>query len=113
MPMPPGVRGDFIKRALEHVQAIAPALGFSAQAPEFIADPTVQEASSGARAVNLHQHYKGIAVFQATQTVRFAPDSTLIDTAGTSITVEGDVPVSAKLGIEEAVRRAAEHVVTP
>ena len=110
-PAAPG--GDYVKRALEHVHAISPALGLTAQAPEFAADPVVQETSSGARAVNLHQRYKGISVFQAAQTVRFAPDGALVDSIGTSVSADGDVPVSSKLSVEQAVRKAAEYVAAP
>src|SRR5437667_937995 len=44
----PAESGNYVERALQHVQAISPALGLTAQAPEFVADPTVQETSSGA-----------------------------------------------------------------
>jgi extracellular elastinolytic metalloproteinase len=67
----PPVRGDYVRRALEHVQAIGPALGLRAQATEFVADPSAAEMSTGAVAVHLHQRYKGIPIFQASTTVRF------------------------------------------
>jgi hypothetical protein len=72
--------GNYIMRALDYVQTISPAMGLLTQAAEFVADSTVQETSSGARAVNLQQRYKGIPIFQAATTVRFAPDGALIDT---------------------------------
>jgi hypothetical protein len=50
----PSVGQDFVRRALQHVTAISPALGLPAcQAPEFVPDPMVQEAMSGAKTVHL------------------------------------------------------------
>ena len=110
----PAERGNYIQRALEHVRNIGRALGLEAtQAPEFMADPHPQETSSGAVTVHLQQRYKGIVIFQAAQAVRFAPDGALQETAGSSISVPQDVPVSPQLSVQEAVRRAARHVATP
>src|SRR5262245_55637532 len=40
-------RGQYVGRALRHLQRISPAMGFSAtQAPEFVADPETQETST-------------------------------------------------------------------
>lgn len=105
---------DVVRRAIEHVTAIGPALGLSAtQAPEFVADPVVQETTSGARTVHLQQRYKGIPIFQAAEAVRFAPDGALADAVGNIITVEGDLPVSAALSAPAAARVAAEYVAEP
>jgi hypothetical protein len=109
----PPAEGDFIRRALDHVQAIAPAFGLTTQAPEFVADPVVQETTSGAHAVNLQQRYKGIPIFQAATTVRFAPDGSLTDAVGSPITVDVDAPVSPKLSVQDAVLRAARYVSVP
>jgi hypothetical protein len=105
--------GDYIQRAIEHVQAISPALGLTAQAAEFIADPVVQETSSGAKAVNLQQRYKGIPIFQSATTVEFNPNGALTQTLGSPISVEQDTPVKAKLSVQEAVLKAAQHVAKP
>ena len=109
---PPTPDGNFIKRALDHVQAIGPAMGLTNQAAEFVADPTVQQTSSGARAVNLQQRYKGIPIFQAATTVRFAPDGTITDTTGTTIAVAQDASTLPQLSARDAVLRAAEYVTT-
>jgi hypothetical protein len=105
--------GEYIRRALEHVQAIAPALAPTAQAPEYVPDPLVQETSSGARSVNLQQRYTGIPVFHAAVQVRFGPDGTLGDTAGTTVTVPADVAVRPRLSVQQAVLAAARHVAEP
>lgn len=109
----PPEEGDYVRRALAHVQSIGPALGFAARPAEFVADPAVQEASSGAKAVYLQQRYKGIPVFQAAQTVRFAPDGALHSTAGSSISVEADLEARPPLSASEAVAAAAAHVAEP
>ena len=105
---------DFVRRALEHVTAISPALGLTAaQAPEFVADPSVQETSSGAKTVHLQQRYKGIPIFQAAEAVRFAPDGSLADTVGSTVAVEQEFSVAPKLSVQDAVRVAAEYVAEP
>src|SRR5262249_13030839 len=112
----PAVSGDYVMRALEHVQAISPALGLMGQAPEFIVDAHVQETSSGAKAVNLQQRYKGIPIFQAVLTVRFAPNGAIEDTVGSAISQGVDAAVAAvaaRLSVEEGVLAAARHVAEP
>ncbi len=109
----PATSGDFVKRALEHVQGIGPVLGLTGQAPEFAADPSVAETSSGARAVHLQQRYKGIPVFQAAVAVRFAPDGSITDTAGTTISVDQEAQVAPTLSVQEAVLKAAQHIAEP
>ena len=104
----------FIKRSLDYVRDISPALGFSAtQATEYVPDPNVQRTSTGAAAVYLQQHYKGIPIFQATQTVRFAPDETLTDSVGETVTVDQPLPVEPKLTVQDAVKKAAEQLAVP
>ena len=102
-----------LQRAIEHVQRIGPALGIGAQAPEFGPDPHVLETSSGAKAANLQQRYRGVPIFQAALTVRFAPDGALVDTVGSSVTVGDERAVAPALTVQEAVARAAEHVSRP
>jgi extracellular elastinolytic metalloproteinase len=103
--------GDFVARAIRHLQSISPALGLTAgQAPEYAADPTDQTTSTGAVAVNLRQLYKGIAIYDASETVRFGTDGSLLEVAGRSIAVPGDIPVSTTVSPEAALRIAAAHV---
>ena len=72
----PGEEGNYIERALEHLRIISPVLVLHPnQPPEFVPDPYFQRTSTGAVAVHLRQHYKGLPIFQAAQTVRFAPDA--------------------------------------
>ena len=79
----PAETGNYVQRALDHVRNISRALGLTATQPaEFAADPNIQRTSSGAVAVHLQQHYKSVPVFQAAETVRFAPNGTITETAG-------------------------------
>ena len=111
---PPTDEGSFVARALDHVQRIGTVLGLAAtQPPEYVADSTVQRTSSSAAAVHLQQCYKGIPIFQAAQAVRFAPDGTIEGTAGSTVSVAGDQAVAPRISVEDAVRRAAEHVAAP
>jgi extracellular elastinolytic metalloproteinase len=110
----PAEAGNYVQRALDYVQRISPALGLVATQPkEFKTSPYAQETSSGARAVHLKQTYKGIGIFQAAQTVRFAPDDRITEAVGSSVTIAQDVPVSPRLTVEQAVLKAAQFVATP
>jgi extracellular elastinolytic metalloproteinase len=110
----PAEEGNFVSRALAHVQAVGDALGFDAKQPtEYAPDPSVQKASSGARAVHMQQLYKGIPVYGAARTVRFRPDGAITESVGSTVTVAENRPVQPRLTVEEAVRRAAEHVSSP
>lgn len=112
----PAEKGNYVQRALSHVQAISPVLGLTADdaaaAPEFIPDSDYQKTSSGAVAVHLHQAHDGIPVFQAEQTVRFAPDGTLENVLNHAISVPepGSVDDELRVSPEEAVRRVAEYL---
>ena len=84
----PAEKDKYIERAQAHVQSIGRVLGLAETQPtDFVSDPQVQAASSGAKAVYLQQQYKGIPIFQATQTVRFDPEGALKESVGSSITV--------------------------
>lgn len=112
----PAEKGNYVQRALSHVQAISPVLGLAADdtasTPEFIPDADYQETSSGAVAVHLHQAHDGVPVFQAEQTVRFAPDGALENVLNHAITVPeaGSVDDDLRVSPEEAVRRVAEYL---
>lgn len=106
--------GNFIQRALDHVQMISRALGLTATQPvEFVADPNIQKTSSGAVAVHLQQQYKGIPIFQAAEMVRFLPNGSLKETTGRSVAVAREVTVAPRLTVQDAVLTAAQHVAVP
>ncbi|HEY7560220.1 MAG TPA: M36 family metallopeptidase [Candidatus Binatia bacterium] len=110
----PAETGNYVQRALDHVRNIGRALGLTATQPaEFAADPDIQRTSSGAVAVHLQQHYKSIPVFQAAETVRFAPNGTIKETAGSSISIAREIAISPRLTVQQAVMKAAEYVAVP
>jgi Fungalysin metallopeptidase (M36) len=104
---------DFIRRALDHVQAIAPVLGLAERAVELVADPLVPRTSSDARVVHFQQRHHGIPIFQASIGVRFEPDGRLAEAGGSVVTVAEDPPAGPGLSAQEAVLRAARHVAPP
>lgn len=112
----PVEKGNYVQRALSHVQTISPVLGLTADdaalAPEFVPDSDYQETSSGAVAVHLHQAHDGVPVFQAEQTVRFAPDGALENVLNhaTTIPEPGSIDDDLRVSAEEAVRRVAEYL---
>ena len=107
-------QGDHVARALRHLQRISPALGLTAdQPPEYVADPVEQTTSAGAVAVHLRQQYKGILIYDAAETVRFEPDGSIREVAGSSVTAPPDLPVAPTVTPEQALRSAADHVAQP
>lgn len=103
--------GYYIQRALANVKASSAVLGLEPSIPlEFSADPHIHQTSSGAAAVHLHQQYKSIPVFQATQVVSFAPDGFLERKVADTIPGSEDLPVEPVLSAGDAVAIAAVHV---
>ena len=110
----PAEAGNYVQRALDHVQNIGRALGLEqTHPPEFAADPDVQIGSTGGTTVHLQQLYLGIPVFEATQAVRFTHDGTLRETVGSSATFPATLSASPNLSVLEAVARAAQYVAIP
>ena len=110
----PAIQGDYVSRALNHVQSIAQVLGLEETQPaEFAADPNMLWTTSGAVTVHLQQQYKGIPIFQAKETVRFAPDGALKETVGSSVTVGEDHDARPGLTAQDAVMKSAQHVAQP
>jgi extracellular elastinolytic metalloproteinase len=109
----PAGDADFVQRALDHAQAVSPALGLTSRGREFVADPHALKTSAGGRSVNLQQTYKGIPIFQSAQTVRFEPDGRIGDIVGSTIDVSDAEQVTTRLSVQDAVLRAAAHVAEP
>jgi extracellular elastinolytic metalloproteinase len=109
----PAEKGNFVARAVDHVQTIAPIFGLVAAEPEYVPDEEVQRTSAGAAAVHLQQQNQGIPIFQATETVRFNPDGSVRDAEGSSVPIEVSPDAEPKIDAEDAVRRAAEYVAEP
>ncbi|WP_405067001.1 M36 family metallopeptidase [Kribbella sp. NBC_01510] len=107
----PAADGDFVRRALAHVQNVGPALGLAPeQAPEYLADPGYQTTSADGVAVHLRQQYKGIAIYDASETVRFDPSGQLLEVAGRSYTIADDLVVEPSIPASEALEVAAAHL---
>lgn len=110
----PAEKGNYIKRALDHLQAISAPLGFEPTQPvEFTASPNYQEVSSGAVTVHIQQDYKGIPVFQAAQTVCFNPNGSLEETVGNTVSVNEEKEVKPLLSAVKATLKAANHIAVP
>src|SRR5262245_23644010 len=104
----------FVERALDYLRSVQPALGLTAEpAQEFVADPQPLTTSTGAHAVHFTQEYLGIGIFQSAQTVRFNPDGTIIDTAGTVLNVTTELSIEPQITAQVAVLRAANHIAEP
>jgi len=103
-----------VDQALEHVKAVAPALGFAnAELPELVPDPNVEVLSGGAGySVHLYQHYRGIPLFQMTRTVRFDANGAVEEVAGTTVPLLNDLPTAPSIDVRTAAMAAAEYVAS-
>lgn len=110
----PAEKGNYVQRALGHMQEINQTMGLTAEQPaEYTADPNPQQTSSGAVTVHLQQRYKGLPIFQAATAVRFTPEGALKETVGPSFAVSGDPSSQPIVGAEEAAMAAARHIAVP
>ena len=104
-------QATLVDKALAFVQSQPAAFGFAPGEPaEFVPDPTVQHASSGAAAVHIHQHYHGLPVFGMARTVRFSTQGDVIDAAGASAAIPPGLSTEPALSAIDAVNRVAAHL---
>ncbi|MEQ7007687.1 M36 family metallopeptidase [Actinopolymorpha sp. B17G11] len=93
------------------MQEVGSVLGLAPQqAPEYLVDPGYQITSSDGVAVHLRQQYKGISVYDASETVRFDPSGQLLEVAGRSYTIAEDLAVEPSIPASRAVEVAAAHL---
>ncbi len=94
---------DWIRRALEHA-------GSFAREAELVPDPAVQTTSASCRVVHLHQHHRGVPVFQAGCTLRFDPRGDLTDYTDNTLRLGDGIDLRPVLSAAAAVRVAAIYL---
>lgn len=101
---------NLINSALQIVGQFTTEAGFGGEVkPEFVPDPLVPPTSGGTEVVNLHQHYKGVPIFQMTRTVQFGKQKTTV--VGDNVQLAtNDYPIQPKLTVVEAGIIAASKV---
>lgn len=77
---------------------------------DYVPDPAVQRTSTGAAAVNLHQFYRGIPVFQMTRTVRFDPQGRPTEALGDNATLPHHISTEPHMSATDAVKIAANFL---
>src|SRR5262249_7946445 len=97
---------SLVDRALAFVSRERANMGFGAtDVSEFAPDPVVQRTSAGAATVHLHQRYRGLPVFQMIRSVRFNPQSQVVDAIGDSAPIPAGINVAPRLSVVDAVLR--------
>lgn len=105
---------SILEMALEHVQAVAPALGFApSDRVEFVPDPHVKKTSTGERVVNLKQQHHGIPVFQMERTVIFDQSGAVQTVTGDNVNLPGGLETLPSVKLESAAVTAANFIATP
>lgn len=97
--------------ALEHVEAVGPALGFAPEEKaEYVPDPYVKETSAGTRVVNLQQHYRGVPVFHMNRAVWLESGGRIQNVTGTNVGLPPDLETLPVVPVEVAARAAAAYM---
>ena len=110
----PAEKGNYVERAASHLNRLHAVMGFSAaETPEFVPDDHAQETSSGAVAVHFQQRHKGIPIFQATQTVRFAPNGAIADVALSTLASNDSCAVRYSRSVSHKVLSASVSQSNP
>jgi extracellular elastinolytic metalloproteinase len=113
---PAGEAGSYLERALEYAQAgtASGALGFAPTEPtDYRPDPQLQTTSGGATAVHLQQRYKGIPIYQASQTVQFDPQGALQGAVGRVLSLAEAYDPEPQLDAAAALLIAAQYLAAP
>ncbi len=104
---------SLVERAMSFMRTQPVPAGLTAShLPEFAPDPVIQRTSAGSAVVNLKQTFQGLPVFQMARSVRFSPDGHITDAAGDTAMIPPGLNTNPKLGVEDAVLRAARHLAT-
>ncbi len=100
--------GTLVERALACAAAAMSGLGVTP--PELVPDAEVQRTSAGSAVVHLHQHHRGIPVFEAVRSVRFDPDGTAGEVLGDHVAIEGAIDLRPVVSAADAVLVAARRL---
>lgn len=107
----PPARGSLVDEALAYVGQTREVLGFAPEEPaEFVPDPAVLRTSAGSFAVHLHQHYRGVPVFQMARTVRFTPERQVTEVVGESAPIPPGFELDPRVSVADAVHTAAAYL---
>jgi extracellular elastinolytic metalloproteinase len=104
--------GTLVERALACVQdQFSEGLGFSsAEAPEYVPDPHVQQTTGGKSIVHLHQQYQGIPVFEMTRSVQFGRDKKVERVVGDNVSIDHPLVTVPQVTAIDALRIAARYL---
>ncbi|MBX0302954.1 M36 family metallopeptidase [Haloarcula salinisoli] len=112
----PSADGDYVDRAVAHIKQISPALGLvdepDQQPVEYLADSGYQRTTSNGVAVKLQPAYRGRKIFEANQTVQFAPDGRIQKVVNRGVPLPKLDDSEPTIRAEEAVMQAAEYAAT-
>jgi extracellular elastinolytic metalloproteinase len=101
--------GSLPARALAHLRVLGPILvpDGDPAALDFVPDPVVDRTSSGVQIVRLHQHFQGVPVFEAMQSVVFDSNGRISRVMGESVQLSPDTSVLPVVPASVAAAEAA------
>jgi len=103
-------KSDYVKRAQQHLQSLAPSIGFASTQPvEFKMDSVVQNTSADTKVVHAKQTYLSKDIFQSGISVKFGSDgSNKGVNVDKVITIDQSVDSTPKLSAKDAVKITAK-----
>ncbi|MGH9363257.1 MAG: M36 family metallopeptidase [Thermoanaerobaculia bacterium] len=102
--------GSAVGQALALVREDTGGLAVPGELVEWVPDPRVYRTSAGTEVVHLHQHYRGVPVFEAMRTVHRDPDGASQQVTGDVVPLPKGLAVEPELGAPDALLAAARHL---
>ncbi len=98
-------KGSFINQAFYYLHLTKNILGFSKNDfPEFVSDCEPRVTKSGSTIIQLHQHIRGIPVFQMIRTVTFGANGKIRNIKGNNINIGPITETKPTLSVKDSLR---------
>ncbi|QDS94738.1 Bacterial leucyl aminopeptidase precursor [Roseimaritima multifibrata] len=99
-----------IEQAMTAMQSLSRGFTGGSYVPQYYPDTFVPKTAAGTSVVSLHQVYRGVPVFQMTETVRFSSSRGLEKVGDTVMLDAVETSVAPEVAADEAVKTAIDHL---
>jgi extracellular elastinolytic metalloproteinase len=99
-----------VARALELVRRVTGELTRPGEVLEWLPDPRIYRTSAGKMVLHVHQHYRGVPVFEGMRTVLLSPSGSPERVTGDHMPMHEGLPFAPELDAPGAVLAAAKYL---